>query len=122
MNTKQQLVDTIIDLVIRCTAYRDKSGNVSITKADLLSTERKGENICKVRCILCRALEVFGYDTESIARILGRKIDTIQSMMLKGITYERNNFIYSLAVDEVLRECHKVMDEIKDEMAKGTNE
>lgn len=109
MNDKQNIVNAVIGIVIGATAYEKQNGELSITREDILSTKRNGDNVGMVRCILCRMMLLLGFTKESIADILNRKIETINDMLQRGNIYEETSFVYRVAYNEAERKCRALM-------------
>lgn len=112
MNNKEQIMNMVISIVLECTAYERPDGTKSVTRADVLSQERKGENVGMIRCILCRMLILLGFTKESIADLLNRKIETVNDMLMRGNIYEQTNYIYRVAYRQTEEKCRALMREL----------
>lgn len=111
MNDKQNIVNAVINIVISATAYEDENGKVNITREDVISTKRNGDNVGMVRCILCRMMLLLGFTKETIAHLLTRKIETINDMLQRGNIYEETSYVYRVAYKEAERKCRALMQE-----------
>lgn len=100
-----------IALVLECTAYQRQDGTLSVTREDVLSQERKGDNVGMIRCILCRVLLMLGFTKESIADLLNRKIDTVNDMLLRGNVYEHTSYVYRVAQRQAEEKCRAIMED-----------
>lgn len=100
MNDKQNIVNAVINIVISCTAYEKPNGQISISREDILSTKRNGDNVGMVRCILCRMMLLLGFTKESIADTLNRTVETINDMLQRGYIYEETSYVYRVAQKE----------------------
>lgn len=111
MNRKESIMNMAIDVVLECTAYERKDGTLSVTKTDVLSPERKGDNVGMIRCILCRVLLMLGFTKESIADLLSRKVDTVNDMLLRGNVYEQTSYVYRVAQRQAEAKCRAIMED-----------
>lgn len=109
MNDKAALLNRIIMLVLESTAYKRKDGSMSVTQADVLASERKGDNVGMIRCILCYCLLLVGFTKETMADLLGRKVDTINDMLMRDNVYKDTNFVYRVARKEAEGKCKALM-------------
>ena len=109
MNDKETLLNLIIAIVLESTAYERADGTMSVTKKDLLSLERKGDNVGMIRCILCYCLLLVGFTKETMADLLGRKVDTINDMLMRDNVYKDTNFVYRVARKEAEGKCKALM-------------
>lgn len=100
-----------IGLVLECTAYQRPDGTMSVTKEDVVSPERKGDNVGMIRCILCRVLLMLGFTKESIADLMRRKVDTINDMLLRGNVYEQTSYVYRVAQRQAEAKCRAIMED-----------
>lgn len=111
MNDKEIIMNRAVEIVLECTAYERHDGTLSVTRDDVLSSERKGDNVGMIRCILCRVLLMLGFTKESIADMLNRKIDTINDMLLRGNVYEQTSYVYRVAQRQAGMKCKELMEE-----------
>ena len=109
MNDKESIMSQAINLVLECTAYERHDGTLSVTKSDVLSPERKGDNVGMIRCILCRVLLMLGFTKESIADLLNRRIDTVNDMLMRGNIYEQTSYVYRVAQRQAEAKCRAIM-------------
>lgn len=109
MNDKAALLNRIIELVLDSTAYERPNGTMSVTREDVLSSERKGDNVGMIRCILCYCLLLVGFTKETMADLLGRKVDTINDMLMRDNVYKDTNFVYRVARKEAEGKCKSLM-------------
>lgn len=109
MSEKSNIMDNVIDIVLECTAYERNDGTLSVTRKDIVSIERKGDNVSMIRCILCRMLLMLGFTKESIADLLNRKIDTINDMLQRSYVYEQISYVYRVAQKECEDKCKALM-------------
>lgn len=109
MSEKSNIMDAVIDIVLDCTAYRRKDDTLSVTRDDIVSQSRIGDNVSMIRCILCRMLLLLGYTKESIADLLNRRIETINDMLQRGNIYEQTSFVYRVAQRECEAKCKALM-------------
>lgn len=111
MNDKQSIVNSVLGIVLSCTAYERHDGSLSISAEDVLSTKRNSDNVGMVRCILCRMMLLLGFTKESIADTLNRKVETINDMLQRGNIYEETSYVYRVAYREAERKCRALMSE-----------
>ena len=111
MNEKETIMNRAIALVLECCAYERADGTLSVTKIDVLSQERKGDNVGMIRCILCRILLMLGFTKESIADLMNRKVETINDMLLRGNVYEQTSYVYRVAQRQAEAKCRAIMAE-----------
>lgn len=109
MSDKTSIMDAVINIVLDCTAYQRKDGTLSVTREDVVSPNRIGDNVSMIRCILCRMLLLLGYTKESIADLLNRRVDTINDMLQRGNIYEQTSFVYRVAQRECEGKCKGLM-------------
>lgn len=109
MNDKAALLDKIVTLVLESTAYKRPDGTMSVTRSDVLANERKGDNVGMIRCILCFCLLLVGFTKETMADLLGRKIDTINDMLMRDNVYKDTNYVYRVARREAEGKCKALM-------------
>lgn len=101
MNRKEEVLQSVMRIVIDCCSYENDDGTQSITIDMLMSPERIGDNVNMTRCMLARQLNNMGYNNESIARILGRSESTIRDMLKRGDDFRDTRYAYRLAEGEV---------------------
>lgn len=95
MNKKQELLDSIVDVVIECCDMENEDGNV-VTRELLLSNSKK-ENVVMTRCILVFELMRAGFTITTCASLLGCKPQTARMLMFKDGEYYKTSAAYRVA-------------------------
>ena len=71
MNKKQEYLNKILDVCVKCCGYVMRNGNLSLTKEDVLGKNRN-ENVVMTRCIAVAMMVQAGFSITTCAGLMGR--------------------------------------------------
>ena len=100
MNTKEDVLKSVMQIVVDCCSYEKDDGSPDITMDMVMSLDRIGDNVNMTRCMIARQLNNMGYNNESIARVLGRSDSTVRDMLKRSDDFRDTRYAYRLAEDE----------------------
>lgn len=92
MNDKEKELWRVIDNVIKCCAIELPSGELSITREDVLGKSR-AENLVMTRCQMIHA----GFSITTIATVLNRTVPAVRHLCKMAYTYLITSRVYRLA-------------------------
>lgn len=78
MNDKEKELWRVIDNVIKCCAIELPSGELSITREDVLGKSR-AENLVMTRCMVVEQMIHAGFSITTIATVLNRTVPAADS-------------------------------------------
>lgn len=87
MNDKEKELWRVIDNVIKCCAIELPSGELSITREDLVMT----------RCMVVEQMIHAGFSITTIATVLNRTVPAVRHLCKMAYTYLRTSRVYRLA-------------------------
>jgi hypothetical protein len=99
MNKKEELVNSIIDNVIKCCCVTRSDGSTSITREDVLGKSR-AENIVMTRCMVVEQMTHAGFSITTIGMILNRTVQATRHLLKMSGQYYETSRAYRLATSE----------------------
>lgn len=109
MNDKQEYLDKIVEIVVRC-CVTPINNRPSYTKEELLGNSRK-ENVVMSRCILVSLILAEGFSVSTIADLLNRSAHQIRNMHNKWHDY----YDQSRAFRKACSQANMLMESIRGE-------
>lgn len=86
MNDKEKELWRVIDNVIKCCAIELPSGELSITREDVLGKSR-AENLVMTRCMVVEQMIHAGFSITTIATVLNRTVPAVRHLCKMAYTY-----------------------------------
>lgn len=96
MNDKEKELWRVIDNVIKCCAIELPSGELSITREDVLGKSR-AENLVMTRCMVVEQMIHAGFSITTIATVLIRTVPAVRHLCKMAYTYLSTSRVYRLA-------------------------
>lgn len=106
MNSKQQALDRIVDIVVSC-CNTDVNGKPSVTREGVLGRSR-AENLVMTRCILVAMIHTAGYSITTAALLLGRTEAAIRHMMTLYYDFLSSSRAFAIANAEATLLCKDI--------------
>ena len=96
MNDTEKELWRVIDNVIKCCAIELPSGELSITREDVLGKSR-AENLVMTRCMVVEQMIHAGFSITTIATVLNRTVPAVRHLCKMSYTYISTSRVYRLA-------------------------
>lgn len=113
MNKKQEYLNKILDVCVKCCGYA-LNGKLSITKEDILGKNRN-ENVVMARCIAIAMMIQAGFSITTCAGLMNRTNPAIRHMIQLDRQLSQTSRVYRIANRQAVRECRELEEE--DDMA-----
>lgn len=108
MNNKEQMLQRLVDIALKCCATEIDEGEMSVTRDHLLKGSRK-QNVVMTRCVLVSLIAKMGYSTQTASQLLHMSECAVRNLQAEALMWHAQSYAYRVAEREAYAMVDKMM-------------